>query len=432
VAKARRLTSGAASDLVKGLRLVAQAYDDAIARASTKPSEVASALFARHLRAAPLVQSLVAAASASPARVQDAVAACSDIASLFRIERDESRTLAPLEAAMLRFEETVHDAFGQIAAKLHGSVLHARSMRSDTAHRKRARGFISSLNCRPIAPTVPRVAAVGLQAKVETLSKTCAAQADKLERLEAQYQAARVALTAKEKLLADVQRRAKAAPAPASAPLTATAQGANKQATELTSDGTTAVTPPVVASAVEPAPAVSESPGESAPYELVVLDTVSGDLFNSLSEFCRAGKGQSLMTLEESMRAGFDGQIQEIATQLRTAQAQVSDATDLRVEAEERAMSLSADCAELRRKIARLSEDLREAREKSAEELAHTRESYDTQLQQLTQHLMRLQDDEQDREAELARLRVVATAASIAQDGHEPPGASENNTNPFA
>jgi hypothetical protein len=334
------------------------------------------------------------------------------------------------------------DLFANAAKQLHEWCMQRRSLTVDSGSRRAARGFVARINHLAAAAAAPRLtlqcastgrgappggitpaleaAAVaafphggssGIAASdgagVAELRKRLVAQSEKLVRLEAQYLEARSALTTKEKALRAYELNGYGAPRRLE-------QGEQQLVQQLDpGDFEKQQQQPQAAgpgpAAVPPAPPPHTSAGKTGQqikYELLVIDTWDGSLATSLrSRAMQLQQGSPDSPADLVAADEREAALEALAERARVAETRAVEALARCRTAREESEKLAAERARDRARADDLAREVAAVRAAMAEELQLTRRGYDAKLQQLTQHLMRVQDDEQERQAEVNALR---------------------------
>uniref|UniRef100_A0A7S2W6A4 Uncharacterized protein n=1 Tax=Mucochytrium quahogii TaxID=96639 RepID=A0A7S2W6A4_9STRA len=328
--------------------------------------------------------------SPTPAPMEQIVGVVSDIASAFRIITAEHGEQGGAIEVMRANCQSLGEAFGSIAKVLHDYVLQARGLDADTHFRKQSRKFLSKLNEKKIIQSVPQSQAVGLQEKVSELQQKCTFQSEKLLKLESQYHQVRTELTTKEKLLQGLEQHHNADHVSA-------VHGGDEEKKIIRHYGA---------------------------YKIVVVENNE----ELLSENPLAPSEEEIKR-EEEMAQYYTLQLESLSEKIRLADLKAIQMRDKYEAATKRNDKLSQDQQKYQRDISRFQDQVDMMRKSAAEELQLTRSSYDSQLKQLTQHMMRLNDAEQDKESEISRLRAklevqVSSPRSVHAD-------SSKHRNPF-
>jgi hypothetical protein len=344
-----------------------------------------------------------------------------------------------------RHELAFADLFANAAKQLHEWCMQRRSLMVDSASRRASRGFVARINHLAAAAAAPRSAlqsapagsgappggvtaaleaaavaafprggssgsAAGDRAGAAELRKRLVAQSEKLARLEAQYLEARSALTSKEKALRAYELSGSDAPRQHEQGEHQLEQQPKQQRQGQQQQDVAgldlAVTPP--------APPPHASTGRTGPrkgYELLVIDTRDGSLAASLrSHATQLQHGSPENSTDPHTARDADAEeceavLEALADRARVAEARAIEALARCRVARQESDKLAVERARDRARADDLAREVAAVRAAMAEELQLTRRGYDAKLQQLTQHLMRVQDDEQERQAEVYALK---------------------------
>jgi hypothetical protein len=244
------------------------------------------------------------------------------------------------------------------------------------------------------------------------LRKRLVAQSEKLVRLEAQYSEARSALTTKEKALRAYELNGRGAPRRLELGEQQLVEQLDQGGDEKQHQQPQAAGPGPAA--VPPAPPPHTSAGRTGrqmKYELLVIDTRDGSLATSLrSRAMQLQQGSpdnpaDLAAADDAGAEEREAALEALAERARVAEARAVEALARCRAAREESEKLAVERTRDRARADDLAREVAAVRAAMAEELQLTRRGYDAKLQQLTQHLMRVQDDEQERQAEVNALR---------------------------
>jgi len=285
--------------------------------------------------------------------------------SLVGIFSDIARLMTNVDDTLATKKYSLSDVFSGMAQAIHEYIIRIRSLRNDKPLMSNARKYLSQLNQMDIqSHEEDSTSDKAIEQQLKHLQERCNAQASKMVKMEAQHHEVRLELTTKEKQLAESQRFS------------------SHRTSESIQIGD---------------PVDDYNYGDEC--ELVVLDTRDGSLSSKLS------LQDKYVADETTKNSLIVEQLDSLLMKLRAAESNVVTLTEQYNEANSRLASLSEEKKHQNLKIKSYEVQLSQFEKKAQEEIKVTRENYDVQLQQLTMHLMRLQDTEQEYEVEVNRLR---------------------------